>query len=54
MASRTLVLPGTRKGAFDVELDAARERATVRGPFGEAMPIQRLAQDHLDGAPQRR
>jgi photosystem II stability/assembly factor-like uncharacterized protein len=45
MASRTLVLLGTRKGAFVLELDGARERATVRGPFCEAMPIQHLAWD---------
>ena len=45
MASRTLILLGTRKGAFILELDAARERATVRGPYCEAMPIQHLAWD---------
>ena len=50
MASRTLILLGTRKGAFVLELDAARERATVRGPFCEAMPIQHLAWDPARGA----
>jgi len=50
VASRTLVLLGTRKGAFVLELDTARERATVRGPFCEAMPIQHLAWDPARGA----
>ena len=50
MTSRTLVLLGTKKGAFILELDDARERATVRGPFCDAMPIQHLAWDPGAGA----
>ncbi len=50
MASRTLVLLGTRKGAFILELDAERERVTVGGPFCETMPIAHLAWDPLRGA----
>lgn len=50
MTSRTLVLLGTRKGAFILELDAEREQATVRGPFCEAMPIAHLVWDPLQGA----
>ncbi|CAN5714362.1 exo-alpha-sialidase [soil metagenome] len=45
MAPCTLILLGTRKGAFIVELDAARDRVSVRGPFCDAMPIQHLAWD---------
>jgi photosystem II stability/assembly factor-like uncharacterized protein len=45
VASRTLILLGTRKGAFILELDADRERATVRGPYCEAMPIQHVTWD---------
>ena len=50
MASRTLILLGTRKGAFILEVEAAREHATVRGPFCETMPIQHLAWDPERGA----
>jgi photosystem II stability/assembly factor-like uncharacterized protein len=49
MASRTLFLLGTRKGAFTLELDADREVGTLRGPFCEAMPIQHLAWDDSRG-----
>ncbi len=45
MASRKLILLGTHKGAFLLELDASRQRAAIRGPFCEAMPIQHLAWD---------
>ena len=50
MASSTLILLGTRKGAFILELDARREVVQVRGPFCEAMPIQHLAWDPHRGA----
>jgi photosystem II stability/assembly factor-like uncharacterized protein len=50
MASRTIILLGTRKGTFLLELDERRDRAAVRGPFCEAMPIQHLAWDPLRGA----
>ena len=45
MAARTILLLGTRKGAFVVELDPGRQRAAIRGPFCEAMSIQHLAWD---------
>jgi photosystem II stability/assembly factor-like uncharacterized protein len=50
MASRTLVLLGTRKGAFTLELDAERRPGTLRGPFCEAMPIQHVTWDPQRGA----
>ena len=50
MASRTLVLLGTKKGAFVLELDDSRSRASVRGPFCDAMPILHLAWDPTAGA----
>lgn len=50
MASRTLILLGTRKGAFILELDAQRQQGTLRGPFCEAMPIQHLTWDPARGA----
>ena len=45
MATRTLTLLGTRKGAFILELDGAGERVALRGPFCDAMPIQHFAWD---------
>lgn len=50
MARRLLILLGTRKGAFVLETDEARERVTTRGPFGQAMPVQHLAWDPVRGA----
>jgi photosystem II stability/assembly factor-like uncharacterized protein len=50
MASRTLILLGTKKGAFILEADAARERVEVRGPYCESMPILHLAWDAERGA----
>lgn len=50
MASSTLILLGTRKGAFVLELDAGRRPASIRGPFCEAMPIQHVAWDPARGA----
>jgi photosystem II stability/assembly factor-like uncharacterized protein len=50
MAARTLILIGTRKGAFVGELDAGRQHVELRGPFCEAMPIQHLAWDPRRGA----
>lgn len=50
MPSRDLILLGTRKGAFVLELDGSREPVDVRGPFCEAMPIQHLAWDPARGA----
>jgi hypothetical protein len=45
MVSRTLILLGTRKGAFILELDGARNVDRLRGPFCDAMPIQHVAWD---------
>jgi photosystem II stability/assembly factor-like uncharacterized protein len=45
MVSRTLILLGTRKGAFILELGSDRRAGRLRGPFAEAMPIQHLAWD---------
>ena len=45
MASRLLILVGTKKGAFVVEGDPARDRFTVRGPYCETMPIAHLTWD---------
>lgn len=50
MPSGTLILLGTRKGAFILELDAERRAGPIRGPFAEAMPIQHLAWDASRGA----
>jgi photosystem II stability/assembly factor-like uncharacterized protein len=50
MTTGTLVLLGTKKGAFIVELDADREVAAIRGPFCDAMPIAHLVADPADGA----
>lgn len=50
MATRLLILLGTRKGAFVLETDPARESVSLRGPFGQAMPIQHLAWDPHRGA----
>jgi photosystem II stability/assembly factor-like uncharacterized protein len=50
MVARTILLLGTRKGAFVLELDDGRQHATIRGPFCEAMPIQHLAWDAARGA----
>jgi photosystem II stability/assembly factor-like uncharacterized protein len=49
VAMRTLVLIGTDKGGFTLELDAAREPLDLRGPFNEAMPIRHLAWDPSRG-----
>lgn len=50
MASRALILVGTRKGAFVGELDSRRESVTMRGPLCDAMPVQHLAWDPVRGA----
>lgn len=49
MAVRTLILLGTEKGGFILELGAAREPVQLRGPFNEAMPVQHLAWDGSRG-----
>jgi photosystem II stability/assembly factor-like uncharacterized protein len=42
MASRVLVLVGTRRGAFVVEGDEPRRRWEVRGPFCDARPVNHV------------
>ncbi len=54
MAMRTLILIGTRKGAFTLELDAERQKGSLRGPFGEAMPMQHVAWDGVTRCHPRR
>ncbi|TQF77123.1 exo-alpha-sialidase [Elioraea sp. Yellowstone] len=49
MATRVLVLVGTRKGAFILESDAARRDWSLAGPFCEAWPI-----NHVIGTPDGR
>ena len=46
MASKVLVLVGTKKGTFIAESDAARRDWSLRGPFCETWPI-----NHVDGRP---
>jgi photosystem II stability/assembly factor-like uncharacterized protein len=48
--SRTLVLVGTRKGAFLLESDADRRDWSVRGPFCESWPVYHMAFDRASGA----
>jgi photosystem II stability/assembly factor-like uncharacterized protein len=49
LASRTLILLGTEKGGFILELDSARDPVALRGPFNEAMPVRHLAWDPARG-----
>jgi photosystem II stability/assembly factor-like uncharacterized protein len=42
---RLLILLGTRKGAFILEREPGSDRATVRGPMCETMPVQHLTWD---------
>ena len=49
MTQRVALLLGTRKGAFVLESDAAREKWQVRGPFCETWPIHHLAWDASHG-----
>jgi photosystem II stability/assembly factor-like uncharacterized protein len=50
MASRTLLLVGTRKGAFILESDAERRRWAARGPLCEGWPIHDISVDATTGA----
>ncbi|WP_088346786.1 MULTISPECIES: glycoside hydrolase [Rhodomicrobium] len=49
MASKTLVLIGTKKGAFVFESDAARRSWDLRGPFNPAWPINHVIADPETG-----
>jgi len=50
MASRILVLVGTKKGAFILESDAGRRRWALRGPFCQAWPLNHVIADAAGGA----
>jgi photosystem II stability/assembly factor-like uncharacterized protein len=50
MTSRLLLLVGTKKGAFALDGDTARDRWTVRGPLCEGWPIHDVSWDASSGA----
>ena len=50
MPDKTLVLLGTKKGAFIVESDAARTSWKLRGPFCETWPINHAVGDAETGS----
>ena len=50
MATRVLLLVGTRKGAFIAESDAARAAWTLRGPLCEGWPVHDMSVDPASGA----
>jgi hypothetical protein len=47
--AKTIVLVGTRKGAFLLESDEARRHWQVRGPFCESWPIYHAIYDSTTG-----
>ncbi len=49
MATKVLVLLGTKKGAFVLESDAARRRWALRGPFCETWPMNHVVGDPATG-----
>jgi photosystem II stability/assembly factor-like uncharacterized protein len=49
MAQRILLLVGTKKGAFLLESDAARQNWTLRGPFCDTWPINHVIADPASG-----
>jgi len=48
--ARTLLLVGTRKGAFLLESDADRRDWSLRGPFNEGWPVYHAVYDSESGA----
>jgi photosystem II stability/assembly factor-like uncharacterized protein len=50
MASKVLVLLGTRKGAFILDSDTGRRAWALRGPFCETMPMNHVVGDGATGA----
>jgi len=48
--TKVLVLVGTKKGAFILESDRARQRFDLRGPFCATWPIQHVVADATSGA----
>jgi photosystem II stability/assembly factor-like uncharacterized protein len=49
MSTRTLLLVGTRKGAFILESDAARADWSLRGPFCDGFGVHDLERDPASG-----
>ncbi|MBV9735708.1 MAG: exo-alpha-sialidase [Acidisphaera sp.] len=49
MATRVLLLLGTKKGAFILESDAARREWSLRGPFCEAWPMNHVIAEPASG-----
>lgn len=49
MASKLLLLVGTKKGTFILESDAARRRWSLRGPLCEAWPMNHVVADPASG-----
>ena len=49
MTERVFVLLGTKKGAFILESDPARQNWSLRGPFCETWPINHVIADPVDG-----
>src|ERR1700739_2457186 len=47
---KTLLVVGTRKGAFLLESDADRRDWTVRGPYCEGWPVYHAVRDSGTGA----
>jgi len=50
MMVRNLLLVGTKKGAFILESDGARERWDIRGPFAEGWGVHDMSVDPASGA----
>ena len=50
MATRVLVLLGTKKGAFILETDADRRSWDLRGPYCETWPMNHVIGDPATGA----
>jgi len=50
MATRVLLLVGTRKGAFIAESDASRAAWSLRGPHCEGWPVHDISVDPASGA----
>ena len=50
MATRVLLLVGTRKGAFIAESDEGRRDWTLRGPYCEGWPVHDVSVDATSGA----
>ena len=49
MATRVLILLGTKKGAFILESDAGRRSWVLRGPFCQTWPMNHVAADPASG-----